>query len=78
MSDCRCNVSTGALGCLLTCIALGVGQGLTLYTLSKFAERYDAHTYSVLVRVCFPIMHDDANIMQGSVHRPHLVNSSTY
>lgn len=41
---------TGALGCLLACIALGVGQGLTLYTLSKFAERYDAHTYSVLVR----------------------------
>lgn len=28
---------------------LGIGQGLTLYTLSKYAERYDAHTYSVLV-----------------------------
>lgn len=47
----RCgSVCAGALGCLLTCIFLGIGQGLTLYTLSKFAERYQANNYSVLVR----------------------------
>lgn len=28
---------------------LGLCEGLTLYVLSKFAERYDAHTYSLLV-----------------------------
>lgn len=45
----------GALGCLLLCLALASFQGLTLYVLSKFAERYDAKTYSILVGHLDPI-----------------------
>ena len=43
--------STGAIGCFILCAVLGLAEGLTLYVLSKFAERYDAVTYSLLVRV---------------------------
>ncbi len=43
--------TAGAVGCLVLCVLLGMGQGVTLYTLSKFAERYNAHTYSLLVRL---------------------------
>ena len=37
------------MGCFLLCAVLGLAEGVTLYLLSKFAERYDAHTYSLLV-----------------------------
>ena len=41
---------SGAVGCFILCAVLGLAEGLTLYVLSKFAERYDAVTYSLLVR----------------------------
>ena len=40
----------GVLGCFLLCLLLGPCEALTLYVLAKFSERYDAHTYSKLVR----------------------------
>jgi amino acid permease len=40
----------GAVGCFLLCIVLGACEAFTLYVLSKFSERYQARTYSGLVR----------------------------
>lgn len=40
----------GIAGCVIMCFVLAGAQAVTLYTLSKFAERYDADTYSVLTR----------------------------
>ena len=45
-----CHAGAGAVGCFILCAVLGLTEGLTLYVLSKFAERYDAVTYSLLVR----------------------------
>lgn len=45
-----CLAVAGIAGCILLCIVLGAVEGFTLYVLSKFAERYSAHTYSRLVR----------------------------
>ncbi|BDA50337.1 Putative sodium-coupled neutral amino acid transporter 7 [Coccomyxa sp. Obi] len=41
---------SGCVGCLILCLVLGACEAFTLYVLSKFAERYQAHTYSGLVR----------------------------
>ncbi|GLC38252.1 hypothetical protein PLESTB_000940900 [Pleodorina starrii] len=41
---------TGLLGGLLLCVAVGTVEALTLYVLSKFAERYSAVSYVALVR----------------------------
>ncbi|GIM01936.1 hypothetical protein Vretimale_6647 [Volvox reticuliferus] len=41
---------TGLVGGLLLCVAVGTVEALTLYVLSKFAERYSAVTYVELVR----------------------------
>lgn len=40
----------GLVGCFLLCVVLGLAEAFTLYVLSKFAERYDAHSYGSLVR----------------------------
>ena len=40
----------GAAGCFLLCLVLGLCEAFTLYVLSKFSERYQARTYSGLVR----------------------------
>ncbi|EIE22920.1 hypothetical protein COCSUDRAFT_47742 [Coccomyxa subellipsoidea C-169] len=40
----------GCVGCLILCLVLGACEAFTLYVLSKFAERYQSHTYSGLVR----------------------------
>jgi hypothetical protein len=45
-----CLLCAGCVGCFLLCIILGGCEAFTLYVLSKFAERYQAHTYSGLVR----------------------------
>lgn len=42
--------AAGAVGCFLLCLLLGSCEAFTLYTLSKFSERYSARTYSVLIR----------------------------
>lgn len=38
------------MGTLLLCVVLGLFEAFTLYVLAKFAERYSASNYSVLVR----------------------------
>ncbi len=38
------------MGCFLLCLVLGLCEAFTLYVLSKFSERYQARTYSGLVR----------------------------
>ena len=43
-------VLAGLIGCFLLCIILGACEAFTMYVLSKFAERYQAPTYSGLVR----------------------------
>ena len=40
----------GLIGCFLLCIILGACEAFTMYVLSKFAERYQAPTYSGLIR----------------------------
>ncbi|KXZ52259.1 hypothetical protein GPECTOR_10g890 [Gonium pectorale] len=42
--------ATGLLGGLILCVVVGITEALTLYVLSKFAERYKARTYVELVR----------------------------
>ncbi|KAG2435521.1 hypothetical protein HYH02_011815 [Chlamydomonas schloesseri] len=42
--------ATGLIGGLLLCSVVAVIEGLTMYVLSKFAERYRAHSYVELVR----------------------------
>ncbi|PNW81882.1 hypothetical protein CHLRE_06g264450v5 [Chlamydomonas reinhardtii] len=42
--------ATGLVGGLLLCTVVAVIEGLTMYVLSKFAERYRAHSYVELVR----------------------------
>lgn len=52
-----CLFRAGVIGCFILCAVLGLCEGLTLYVLSKFAERYDAHTYSLLVGpYCPPLL----------------------
>ncbi len=47
----QCDVRMpGCVGCLILCLVLGACEAFTLYVLSKFAERYQSHTYSGLVR----------------------------
>ncbi|CAK0787069.1 hypothetical protein CVIRNUC_010285 [Coccomyxa viridis] len=41
---------SGLVGCFLLCIILGACEAFTMYVLSKFAERYQAPTYSGLIR----------------------------
>lgn len=43
-------VRAGLIGCFLLCIILGACEAFTMYVLSKFAERYQAPTYSGLIR----------------------------
>lgn len=38
------------MGGILLCILVGYTEAMTLYVLSKFAERYEARTYVELVR----------------------------
>ena len=42
--------TAGTVGTLLLCVVLGLFEAFTLYVLAKFAERYSASNYSVLVR----------------------------
>lgn len=42
--------ATGLVGGILLCILVGYTEAMTLYVLSKFAERYEARTYVELVR----------------------------
>ena len=43
-------MTAGLIGCFLLCIILGACEAFTMYVLSKFAERYQAPTYSGLIR----------------------------
>lgn len=43
-------LASGLIGGLLLCVVVGTVEALTLYVLSKFAERYSAVTYVELVR----------------------------
>lgn len=40
----------GLLGGLALCLGVGAAESFSLYVLSKFAERYGAHSYGSLVR----------------------------
>lgn len=40
----------GLLGGLVLCLVVGAAESFSLYVLSKFAERYDAHSYGSLIR----------------------------
>ncbi len=44
------SLPVGLIGCFLLCIILGACEAFTMYVLSKFAERYQAPTYSGLIR----------------------------
>ena len=48
--DGRRRCCAGLVGCFLLCIVLGACEAFPMYVLSKFAERYQAPTYSGLIR----------------------------